>query len=114
MGLDPVAMIGRFGARLLHVQLKNALERDTLDEYKLPFPDKFMLAGGGARKIARWYTELEDEDGIVDIAACHAALVAQAFAGWIVVESEQSPVPATSSMLNGWFVKNRLRQAELA
>lgn len=114
MGLDPVAMIGRFGARLVHVQLKNALERDTLDEYKLPFPDKFMLAGGGARKIARWYTELEDEDGIVDIAACHAALVAQGFAGWVVVESDQSPVPATSAMLNGWFVQNRLRQAELA
>lgn len=112
MGLDPVAMIDRCAGRLAHVQLKNALERDTLDEYKLPFPDKFMLAGGGARKIARWYTELENEDGIVDIAASHAALVAQGFAGWVVVESDQSPVPATSAMLNGWFVQNRLRHAE--
>lgn len=111
MGLDPVALIGRFAGRLVHVQLKNALARDTLDEYRLPFPAKFMLAGGGARKIARWYGELEEEDGIVDIAACHGALLAQGFAGWVVVESDQSPVPATSAMLNGWFVKNRLKAA---
>lgn len=109
MGLDPVAMIRRFAGRLVHVQLKNALERDTLDEYKLPFPEKFMLAGGGARNIARWYCELDHEGGLVDIAGCHAALVAQDFAGWAVVESDQSPVPATSAMLNGWFVKNRLK-----
>lgn len=114
MGLDPVAMLRRFAARLVHVQLKNALARDTLDEYKLPFPDKFMLTGGGARKIARWYTELENEDGIVDISACHAALVEQAFTGWVVVESDQSPVPATSAMLNGWFVRNRLKQTQAA
>lgn len=108
MGLDPVAMINRFAARLIHVQLKNALERDTLDEYKLAFPDKFMLAGGGARRISRWYCELEHEGGIVDVSSCHRALVAQGFSGWIVVESDQSPVPATSAMLNGWFVKNEL------
>ena len=111
MGLDPVAMIDRFGARLVHVQLKNALERDTLDEYRLPFPEKFMLAGGGARKIARWYCELEHEFGLVDIQGCHAALAAQGFSGWVVVESDQSPVPATSAMLNGWFVQNRLKAA---
>lgn len=111
MGLDPVAMIDRFGARLVHVQLKNALERDTLDEYRLPFPEKFMLAGGGARKIARWYCELEHECGLVDIQGCHAALAAQGFSGWVVVESDQSPVPATSAMLNGWFVQNRLKAA---
>lgn len=114
MGLDPVAMLRRFAARLVHVQLKNALARDTLDEYKLPFPDKFMLAGGGARKIVRWYAEMENEDGIVDIAACHAELVEQGFAGWVVVESDQSPVPATSAMLNGWFLKNRLMQTKAA
>lgn len=112
MGLDPVALLRRFAARLVHVQLKNALASDSLGEYRLPFPEKFMLAGGGSRKIARWYTELEDEDGIVDIAACHAVLVEQGFAGWLVVESDQSPVPATSAMLNGWFVQNRLRPRE--
>lgn len=111
MGLDPVAMIGRFAARLSHVQLKNALERDILEEYKLPFPDKFMLAGGGSRRVARWYCELEHECGLVDIESCHDALMAQGFAGWVVVESDQSPVPATSAMLNGWFVKNRLKAA---
>lgn len=108
MGLDPVAVYRRFAARVIHVQLKNATTTDTLEEYKLPFPDKFMLAGGGARKIARWYTEMDDEDGIVDIAGFHAALIDLGYAGWIVVESDQSPVPATSAMLNGWFVKNRL------
>ena len=108
MGIDPAAMVERFADRICHVQLKNALYRDTLDEYKLPFPEKFLLAGGGARKITRWYTELGDEDGIVDIAAVHAALVAHDYRGWVVVESDQSPVPATSTLLNAWFVQNRL------
>ncbi|TXH57253.1 MAG: sugar phosphate isomerase [Burkholderiaceae bacterium] len=111
MGLDPVALFERFAARTFHVQLKNALATDVLDEYRLPFPERFMLAGGGARKIARWYSELEDEDGLVDIRSFHAALVERGFDGWVVVESDQSPVPASSAMLNGWFVRNRLEAA---
>lgn len=108
MGIDPVGLFRRFAARTCHVQLKNALATDTLDEYRLPFPDKFMLAGGGARAIPRWYAELEHEEGLVDIAGFHAALVEQGYAGWVVVESDQSPVPATSAMLNGWYLQNRL------
>ncbi|MCW1402088.1 sugar phosphate isomerase/epimerase [Novosphingobium sp. MW5] len=109
MGLDPVALFQRFADRTIHVQLKNALARDDLDEYRLPFPEKFMLAGGGSRKIPRWYTELGDEDGIVDIASFHKALVDADYRGWVVVESDQSPVPATSAMLNGWFARNVLK-----
>ncbi|MEO6092382.1 MAG: sugar phosphate isomerase/epimerase family protein [Novosphingobium sp.] len=108
MGIDPVEMYRRFAERVVHVQLKNAREVDSLDEYRLPFPDKFMLAGGGARKIGRWYSELDDADGLVDITAFYRALVAGEYDGWVVVESDQSPMPATSAMLNGWFVRNRL------
>ncbi|WP_428333214.1 sugar phosphate isomerase/epimerase family protein [Novosphingobium sp.] len=106
MGIDPVALLTRFADRVGHVQLKNALSRDELDEYRLPFPDKFMLAGGGARNIPRWYTDLGDEDGIVDIAAFRAALAGHDYRGWTVIESDQSPVPATSAMLNAWFLQN--------
>ncbi|MDF8333392.1 sugar phosphate isomerase/epimerase family protein [Novosphingobium cyanobacteriorum] len=108
MGIDPVALFRQFKARTCHVQLKNALAIDTLEEYRLPFPDKFMLAGGGARRIPRWYGELEHEDGLVDIAGFHAALVEHGYAGWVVVESDQSPVPPTSAMLNGWYLRHRL------
>lgn len=108
MGLDPVALVRRFGTRVWHVQLKNAVATDDLDEYTLPFPDKFMLAGGGARKIARWYSELDDEDGLLDVQGFYDALVESGYDGWVVVESDQSPVPATSAMLNGWFVRNKL------
>lgn len=108
MGLDPVAVLRRFAGRTSHVQLKNATTTDECAEYRLPFPEKFMLAGGGARKVARWYTELDDEDGIVDASRCHAVLVETGFDGWCVIESDQSPVPATSAMLNGWYLKHRL------
>lgn len=108
MGLDPVVLLRRFAGRIHHVQLKNATTTDVLDEYRMPFPEKFMLVGGGARNVARWYTELDDAVGIVDVQACHAALVETGFGGWIVVESDQSPAPATSAMLNGWYLRHRL------
>lgn len=114
MGLNPVAVLRRFASRVVHVQLKNATTTDMLDEYRLPFPEKFMLAGGGARKVARWYTELDDEDGIVDVPAFHSALREVGYQGWVVVESDQSPVPATSAMLNGWTLKHRLDVAAAA
>ncbi|MEO7656533.1 MAG: TIM barrel protein [Sphingomicrobium sp.] len=109
MGLEPVEMYRRFADRVIHVQLKNARQVDTLNEYRLPFPEKFMLAGGGARKVDRWYSELDDSDGLVDVTAFYRALVDSDYGGWVVVESDQSPMPATSAMLNGWFVRQRLR-----
>lgn len=108
MGLDPLALYRRFAGRVVHVQLKNALARDDLNEYRLPFPEKAMLMGGGARNVPRWYSEMGDEDGLVDIAGFHAVLVEDGFAGWVVAESDQSPVPATSAMLNGWYRRNVL------
>ena len=114
MGLDPAALYRRFAARTCHIQLKNASTTDELSEYKLPFPDKFMLAGGGARKIGQWYTELDYEEGLVDVTAFHQLLTNEGYAGWVVVESDQSPEPATSAMLNGWFVKNRLQAGTAA
>ena len=114
MGLDPVEMYQRFAARVIHVQLKNAREVDILNEYRMPFPDKFMLAGGGARRVGRWYSELDDVDGLVDVAAFYGALVESSYNGCIVVESDQSPMPATSAMLNGWFVRHHLRDVPAA
>jgi inosose dehydratase len=106
-GIDPIGLYRRLADRTRHVQLGNTRQVDETGDYRLPNPDKTMIAGGGAREIERWYCELGDDRGLVDVAAFHAELLARDYDGWVVVESEQSPVPATSAMLNGWFV-NRL------
>jgi inosose dehydratase len=48
--------------------------------------------------------ELGDDRGLVDVAGFYAELLARNYDGWVVVESEQSPNPSTSAMLNGWYV----------
>ncbi|MBO9726194.1 MAG: TIM barrel protein [Novosphingobium sp.] len=108
-GIDPTELFKRFASRTWHVQFKNTRFVDELEEYKLPNPEKTMIGGGGKREIDRWYWELGDEKGLVDIQRFYSALVENGFDGWIVVDSEQSPVPATSTMLNGWYVNNTLR-----
>jgi inosose dehydratase len=113
-GIDPIAIYDNFRDRVWHVQLKNTRFRDELDEYKLPRPERAMLVAGGEREIERWYWELGDHKGLVDIEGFFNQLVATNYAGWVVVESDQSPVPAASAMLNGWFVQNRLVPMTLA
>nr|WP_282432729.1 TIM barrel protein [Sphingomonas populi] len=108
-GIDPVALYRRLADRTRHVQLSNTRYVDETNDFRLPNPDKTMLTGGGAREIERWYCELGDNRGLVDVAAFHRELVKQGYDGWVVVESEQSPVPATSTMLNGWYVKQLRR-----
>jgi inosose dehydratase len=98
----------RFADRIWHVQLKNARYVDELQEYKLPFPEKAMLAGGGEREIDRWYWELDDRKGLVNVEAFYQSLLNDTYDGWVVIESDQSPVPASSTILNSWFVQNRL------
>ena len=46
--------------------------------------------------------------GLVDFPALLAAMQGGGYQGWIVAESDQSPYPATSAMLNGWYVKHKL------
>jgi inosose dehydratase len=46
--------------------------------------------------------------GLVDFPAMLSRMQARGYDGWIVVESDQSPYPATSAMLNGWYLNRVL------
>lgn len=107
-GLDPLAVYQRFASRVNHVQFKDVLLRDDLGEAIRPNAEHFFLSGGGSRAVERWFWEMGTPGGLVDFPALLAAMQAGDYRGWIVVESDQSPYPATSAMLNGWYVKHRL------
>ncbi|MFZ8401469.1 hypothetical protein ACO1L3_13535, partial [Staphylococcus aureus] len=64
---------------------------------------------GGARKILRWFYEPSDERALVDFEGFVGALAEHGYRGWIVVESDQSPHPAESTMVAGWYVQKVLQ-----
>jgi inosose dehydratase len=107
-GVDPVAVLERHADRVRHVQLKNAY--DVVDEAEAltPHAEQFVRTEGGARRIQRWFFEPTDEGGLVDFPSFVRALAEGGYAGWIVVESDQSPHPAESAMVSGWYVQNVL------
>jgi inosose dehydratase len=107
-GLDPVAVYERFAGRVNHVQFKDVLLRDDLGEATQPNAEMNFLSAGGAREIPRWFFEMGTPGGLVDFPAMLAAMKARGYRGWVVVESDQSPYPATSAMLNGWYRRHRL------
>ncbi|MBN9605334.1 MAG: TIM barrel protein [Actinomycetales bacterium] len=106
-GRDPVQAVREHAARIGHVHLKNAAAVDDLDEFLQPAAEYTVLRAGGSRQIPRWFVEL-GAPGHVDAAAVVRELAAVDYAGWIVVESDLSPHPPTSTMLNGWEVQHVL------
>lgn len=106
-GRDPVEFYQAHAERVIHIHLKNATTVDDLDEYLQPAAPFTILRAGGSREIGRWFTEL-GEPGLVDSVAFVRALVARGYDGWVVVESDLTPHPPTSVMLNGWEVQNLL------
>ena len=108
-GIDPVAFFRTHADRVHHIQLKNA--RDVVDEAEAltPHAEHFVRTEGGERRIARWYFEPTDEGGLIDFEAFARAVGASDYDGWIVVESDQSPHPAESAMVSGWYVQKVLR-----
>jgi inosose dehydratase len=106
--LDPLAVYKTFKGRVNHWQFKNVKTTDELDEYKLKNAEHHFMMAGGKREIERWFWEMDAAGGLVDFPAIASALKADGYDGWVVVESDQSPYPATSCMLNGWYVKHRL------
>ncbi|MEG3176712.1 sugar phosphate isomerase/epimerase [Sphingomonas sp. RB3P16] len=112
-GIDPVAFLREHGARVAHVQYKDAKVVDSFDDYARPnaemeyWPAPIITAGAD-RGIDRWYYEMGTPGGLVDFPAVTAALTALDYAGWIVVESDQSPHVEESVMLNGWYKKQLL------
>lgn len=108
-GVDPVAFYRRHAGRVCHVQLKNA--RAVVDdaEAMTPHADHVVRTAGGTRGVERWFFEPTDEGGLVDAEAFVRALEEGGYAGWVVVESDQSPHPAESTMVSGWYVQKVLR-----
>jgi inosose dehydratase len=108
-GIDPVAFYRRHADRVVHVQLKDA--RETVDdaEASTPHAEQFIRTEGGSRKILRWFYEPSDERALVDFEGFVGALAEHGYRGWIVVESDQGPHPAESTMVAGWYVQKVLR-----
>jgi inosose dehydratase len=108
-GTDPVAAIRQHAQRVWHVQLKDALAVDVDEEYLQPHAHWTVRVRGGAREVPRWFAEPGVEGGLVDVEAVVRALVDIGYTGWVVVESDQSPHPATSTLLAGYVVQRDLR-----
>lgn len=108
-GIDPVSLYRRHADRVRHVQLKDA--RVVVDEAEAltPHADHFVRTEGGAREIERWFYEPTDEGGLVDFVGLVTALREHGYRGWVVVESDQSPHPAESTMVSGWYVQKVLQ-----
>lgn len=112
-GLDPVGFIQEHGARVAHVQFKDAKVVDAFDDYtrvnaEMEYWPAPIITAGAERGIDRWYYEMGTPGGLVDFPAIAAALTDLDYDGWIVVESDQSPHVEESVMLNGWFRKRLL------
>jgi len=107
-GLDPLAVYKRFASRVNHVQFKDVRLRDDLGEATQKNAEHFFLSGGGSRAVDRWFWEMGTPGGLVEFPSLLAAMQDAGYAGWLVVESDQTPYPATSAMLNGWYVKHKL------
>jgi inosose dehydratase len=103
--IDPVAVAQRYGPRVRHVHLKDA--RDKVGEdARTANAEKHVLLGGGRRGVERWFWELGE--GSVDVTGVVAALRDHGYAGWWIVESDQSPSPPESALLNAWVVQRTL------
>jgi inosose dehydratase len=108
-GLDPVAVYRRHRGRVDHVHLKDTRHVDESGERLRPHAETAMLQAGGAREVDRWFYECGTPGGLVDFPALLRELRADRYPGWLVCESEQTPNPARSVMLNGWYARRVLR-----
>jgi inosose dehydratase len=109
-GLDPVAVYRQHRDRVDHVHLKDTRYVDDLGERTRPHAEAAMLQAGGERGVERWFYECGTPGGLVDFATLLSALNAHAYSGWLVFESEQTPNPARSVMLNGWYARQMRRR----
>jgi inosose dehydratase len=113
-GIDPVALYEQHADRVAHLHLKDVRTTDTLGERTKPNAELEFASAGGERGVERWFWELGTDGGLVDFAALFAALDRHGFDGTTVVESDQSPDPAGSVMLNGWYVRRHMENRRVA
>jgi inosose dehydratase len=107
-GLDPVAVYRQYRQRVDHIHLKDTRYADEPGERRQPHAEAAMLQAGGARGVDRWFYECGTPGGLVDFPALLRELRADRYPGWLVFESEQTPNPARSVMLNGWYARQVL------
>ena len=105
-GIDPVAFYRRYRDRVVHVQIKNACQADSRDEYTLAHAELNLLRGGGSYGEQRWFHDLDTPGGLVDVTRFIAELDAAGYDGWRIVESDHSPHPAETAMHNTWFLRH--------
>lgn len=104
-GIDPVALVERHPERITHVHLKDVRTTDTLDERTSEHAEQRFLSAGGERRVDRWFWEVGTRGGLVDFEGLFDALSRHGYDGALVAESDQSPDPAGSAMLNGWYMQ---------
>jgi inosose dehydratase len=107
-GIDPLKLYDKHHNRVRHFHFKDTHAIDTLEEFKIPNAEVFLLKGGGKREIERWFWEMGTPEGLVDFPALMKSIRSRGYKGWIIVESDPSPNPAESTMLNSWYVQHVL------
>ena len=107
-GLDVVDLYEHYGDRVDHVHLKDTRYVDNSGERLMSHAERSMMQEGGRREVERWFYECGTAGGLVDFAGLLESLRRNGYKDWLVFESEQSPNPATSVMLNAWYARHRL------
>ncbi|SDO69196.1 inosose dehydratase [Klenkia soli] len=107
-GIDPLAVIAARGDRIRHVQFKDALAVDEAGEYRQPAAHWTVRVRGGAQEVPRWFAEPGADGGRLDFPALTRALLDAGYTGWVVVESDQSPHPAQSTLVAGYLLQREL------
>lgn len=107
-GHDPVKLFEKYTSRVKHLHFKDTHDRDVLNEYKLANAEFQLLTSGGKREVSRWFWEMGTPEGLVDFPRLVKSLKANDYAGWVIVESDQSPDPAESALLNAYYVRTVL------
>jgi inosose dehydratase len=103
-GFDPSAVVRAHAARVAHVQLKDTRTIDSEDDYRLPNAETALLQGNEGPRVERWFYELGTVGGLVDVPGVLDALSDIDYRGWVVIESDQSPTPAATALLNAWYL----------
>jgi len=107
-GIDPLQVYEAHHDRVKHFHFKDTRHTDTLGEYKKPFAEYELLETGGDRGIDRWFWEMGTEGGLVDFLALATSMKLHGYSDWIIVESEQSPTPSETALLNSWYARSVL------
>lgn len=110
-GINPVEVYQQYHNRVKHFHFKDTRNVDSLGEYRNANADSNLRDAGGEKNVERWFWEMGADGGLVNFPALTRAIKNNGYKGWIIVESDSSPHPAESVMLNAYYVKYVLAKA---